>query len=119
MFKVTAWNQIIILLFFAEMCASVKLCHIQNHLPLQHTWQHSFVQSGKVAILINYYSAKSGLPEKILILVLILEVFPNSDLELGKSFSYTTTSITSPSRSISLPTYTTKGPGLDVGCKPW
>jgi hypothetical protein len=42
----------------------------------------------KSGSVINYYSAKSHLPEKILILVSIPEVFPNSDLELGKPFSH-------------------------------
>lgn len=65
-----------------------------------------------MATVINYDSVKSGLPEKILILVSILEVFSNSDLTWESPFSNMST-------SISLPTYATKAPGPDVGCKPW
>jgi hypothetical protein len=49
--------------------------------------QRSAVQSEKMASVINCdYSENTGLVEKILVLVLILEIFPNFLFELKKSF---------------------------------
>jgi hypothetical protein len=49
---------------------------------------NTLVHCQKIAPVINYYNEKIGLLEKILILVLIIESFPNSCLKLKKSLTH-------------------------------
>jgi hypothetical protein len=46
------------------------------------------VHCGRVASVKNYYSDKIGPPEKIVVLISVLEMFPNSFLELKKLFTH-------------------------------